>query len=249
LISNRSVFGYPATIGFATLGLAYLLLFLPQEVSQTSNIVQARKIALELDADAAVVPPDWKLVRFSSDRRSDLFRWDNWGQYSRTYELEDNDGIRYQVSCDFMFGPHWHDLRVCYRGTGWQIQNEQVLELAKLPIGPQESLEVESSLTAPDVVEQFTIRRVPDVRDGLVIYGAFRANGSWFNRPRGRGLWQDLVAHIVQGRDRAAQADCFQVQVTTFYEGAISSVQKQRAEWLMHHGVNYFRKQLTESKP
>lgn len=245
-LSPQSVFGYPATIGFATLGLAYLVFFLPQEVSQTSNIIRAMKNALELDESAPIVPPDWELVSFSSDRRSDLFRWDNWGQYSRTYELKDKDGFSYQLSCDFMFGPHWHDLRVCYRGTGWKIHDEQILEFAKLPLGPQESVTVESSLTSPDVVEQFTIRRVPDVRDGLITYGAFRANGKWFNRPRGRGLWQDFVAHVVQGRDRADQADYFQIQVTTFYEGTISPIQKQRSEWLLHHGVDWFRDQLTK---
>lgn len=246
-LSPWSVFGYPATIGFATLGLAYLVFFLPQEVSQTSNIRRALGNALDLDKSAPIVPTDWELVSFSSDRRADLFRWDNWGQYSRTYELKDQDGFVYLLSCDFMFGPHWHDLRVCYRGTGWKIHDEQVLEFDKLPLGPQESVDMESSLTSPPVVEQFVIRRVPDVRDGLITYGAFRANGIWFNRPRGRGLWQDFVAHVVQGRDRADQADYFQVQVTTFYEGTINPVQKQRSEWLLHHGASWFRDRLTKS--
>ncbi len=246
-LSPRSVFGYPATIGFAALGLAYFAFFLPQEESQTTNVRRAMKNALDLDATAPIVPADWELVSFSSDRRSDLFRWDNWGQYSRTYELKDKDGFIYLLSCDFMFGPHWHDLRVCYRGTGWKIHDERVLEFDKLPLGPQESVVVESSLSSPPVVEQFTIRRVPDVRDGLITYGAFRANGLWFNRPRGRGLWQDFVAHVVQGRDRADQADYFQIQVTTFYEGTISPMQKERSEWLLHHGVNWFREHLAKS--
>jgi exosortase len=243
-VAPHSVFGYPATVGFAALGLTYLVFFLPQEVSQSANIQKAMRNALALNETAAIVPEDWELVSFSSDRRSDLFRWDNWGQYSRTFELKDQDGFKYQLSCDFMFGPHWHDLRVCYRGTGWKIENEQVLLFDQLAVGPQNSVIVESSLSSPPVVEQFTIRRVPDVRDGLITYGAFRANGTWFNRPRGRGLWQDFVAHVVQGRDRADQADYFQVQVTTFYEGTINPVQKQRSEWLLNHGIDWFRDQL-----
>ena len=243
-VAPRSVFGYPATVGFAALGLTYLVFFLPQEVSQSANIQKAMRNALALNENAAISPDGWELVSFSSDRRSDLFRWDNWGQYSRTFELKDQDGFTYQLSCDFMFGPHWHDLRVCYRGTGWKIENEQVLLFDQLAVGPQNSVIVESSLSSPPVVEQFTIRRVPDVRDGLITYGAFRANGTWFNRPRGRGLWQDFVAHVVQGRDRADQADYFQVQVTTFYEGTINPVQKQRSEWLLNHGIHWFRDQL-----
>lgn len=246
-IAPRSVFGYPATLSFAALGLAYLVLFLPQENSQLSNIRAAMKTAMELNESTPIVPSGWKLVKFSNGRRSDLFRWDNWGEYSRSYELRDQDGFTYHLSCDFMFGPNWHDLRVCYRGGGWEIYDERVLDFAKLAEGLQRPVVVESSLTSPPVVEQFSIRRVPDVKDGLITFGAFRANGSWFNRPRGRGLWQDFVAHVVQGRDRAEQADCFQIQVTTYFEGKINPVQKERSEWLLHHGVDWLREHLTKS--
>ncbi|MBL8890650.1 MAG: exosortase U [Planctomycetaceae bacterium] len=245
-LAPQSVFGYPATFSFAALGLVYLGFFLPQEVSQTSNIQRALRIALDLNESTPIAPEGWELVRFSNDRRSDLFRWDNWGEYSRTYELRDPDGFIYQLSCDFMFGPHWHDLRSCYRGTGWQIYDERVLDFVKLSQGLQEPVDVESSLTSPPVVEQFSIRRVPDVRDGLITYGAFRANGAWFNRPRGRGLWQDFVAHVVQGRDRAEQADYFQIQVTTFFEDEINPRQKERSEWLLHHGTDWLRNHLTK---
>jgi hypothetical protein len=243
--AQRASLGFPTAGAFAALGLAYLVFFLPSEVSQKGNIRRALLTALELNEASPLVPDgDWELLSFSQDRR-EIFRWDNWGQYSRTYNLRDADGFTYQLSCDFMFGPHWHDLRVCYRGAGWRIVDEKVLEYEKLADGPQSPVEVESSLTAPPVVEQFTIQRVPDVMDGLITYGAFRANGQWFNRPRGRGLWQDLVAHIVQGRDRAEQADYFQIQVTTYFEGEINPVQKQRAEWLLHHGTEWFRNYLT----
>jgi exosortase len=244
MMAQTSVFGYPMTLALGTLGLSYLVFFLPSEQSQQANINQALKRALDLDQDAPISPgEDWEVLNFSSDRR-EIFRWDNWGQYSRTYNLRDQDGYTYQLSCDFMFGPHWHDLRACYRGSGWKIDKELVLYLDKLPLGPQAPVTVESSLTSEPVVEQFTIRRVPDVLDGLITYGAFRANGKWFNRPRGQGLWQDFVAHVVQGRDRAEQADYFQVQVTTYYEGQIPPVQKQRAEWLLHHGIQWFQDYL-----
>lgn len=247
MLAPRSVFGYPATGAFAALGLAYLAFFLPAEVSQDANIRRALRQALDMNAETPIVPDSgWKLVRFSSDRREELFRWDNWGQYSRTYELQDADGFTYLLSCDFMFGPHWHDLRVCYRGTGWTINDEKVLDFEKMQAGPQEPVIVESSLSSPPVVEQFTIKRVPDIKDGLITYGAFRANGRWFNRPRGRGLWQDFIAHIVQGRDRAEQADYFQVQVTVFYEGEIDPRQKRNAEWLLHHGATWLRNHLAQ---
>jgi exosortase/archaeosortase family protein len=236
-----STFGIPVTTGFAALGLVYLSVFGVQETKYQGVVDRALDRALELSGTFVVDNQmGLEFKEFSSDRR-EIFRWDDWGQHSRTYSYADAEGAVYQVSCDFMFGPHWHDLRICYRGAGWKIRNESILRLGDLASSDREPLEVISSLTAPPLVEQFFIEREGEQQKGMITYGAFRASGEWFNRPRGAGLYNDMWAHIVQGRDRAEQADYFQVQVTTFFEGELSAEQKARAERLLKIAVERFK--------
>ena len=48
-------------------------------------------------------------------------RDDLMGAYSRSYEYQDEQGTNYMVSCDFPYEGGWHELTVCYRGVGWEL--------------------------------------------------------------------------------------------------------------------------------
>jgi exosortase len=238
-----STFGLPAACCFGLLGF-FLSQFRVEEFAmQTAvheSITKALAMSEELDPGKEL---GLKLVKFS-DARRELFRWDLWGQYSRTWFYEDESGIEYTLSCDFLFGPHWHDLRVCYRGTGWKVDSEDIVRFEDLGKFPREPLHVESSLIDTRLVEQFGIVKQNEPTRGWIAYGAFRATGEWFNRPRGSGLIGDFWAHLVQGRDRAEQADYYQVQVSTNYEGELSPAQQQLAERLLKVGTNRFYDEL-----
>ena len=69
--------------------------------------------------DSLVLPDDlngWALTEFTTEQRS---RSSIFGEHSRiwTYRAPVGD---VRISFDYPFGS-WHDLRVCYEGTGWSI--------------------------------------------------------------------------------------------------------------------------------
>ncbi len=57
------------------------------------SVAKALAMPQELDPGSDL---GLKLVEFSDECR-DLFRWDLWGQYSRTWTYEDENGIKLRI--------------------------------------------------------------------------------------------------------------------------------------------------------
>jgi exosortase len=92
------------------------------------------------------------------------------------------------VSLDYPF-PHWHDLTWCYRGTGWQIDRQEVLESADVPGG---FVAVQMSK--------------PGFRHGYLLFCEFDRQGRPF-RARPGGAEEPLFRHeatLARVRDRLA---------------------------------------------
>jgi len=245
LFANGSVFGLPSMSVIALAGLFLGFTYISFENKSVVQVDAALVRALEIQEDLVFAPEDFSQTSFSNDRR-ELFRWDRWGQYSRTFGFKDDLGFDYVVSCDFMFGPHWHDLRKCYRGTGWKIDQESIAFVTDL--GQEEGLagrEIKDSLIPQWTVERFHVQRDDSQQQGYVAFAAFRADGDVFNRPRGDGILANFWAHLVQGRDRAEQADYFQIQVSTFGNSSIDPDQRLRAERLLLAALNRFKAEIT----
>lgn len=241
LFAMHSVLGPPAMTIACVIGVGMAVTFISFENKNAQRIESAMTQAMKINEGYSIPATELQQVGFSNERRN-LFRWDRWGQHSRTFQFSAADNTQYTVSCDFMFGPHWHDLRKCYRGTGWKIYQQSVVYESDL--GDSEKLagrEISDSLIPEWTVERFHIKRSDSNQKGYVAYAAFRADGEPFNRPRGDGVFSNFWAHLVQGRDRAEQADYFQVQVSTISAAELSDEQKLEAERLLAAALKQFR--------
>ena len=71
------------------------------------------------------------------------------GAHSRIYKYRSEDGTTYTISLDFPFIQNWHELTICYRGSGWDL-----VERRPRPYIDQQTAEswgyVEADFTKPD---------------------------------------------------------------------------------------------------
>lgn len=214
-LPSRMVLGVVPLLLFATLAAAQLavpLLFreAPRGVSHSSD----RALALT----AEVLPTSFdNLTRlgFSQEEREvdDIF-----GHHSRIYEYQNSNGVGLRVSCDFPFGPDWHDLTVCYRGIGWELRSLDVIPDSTNPQDPWNYVEA-----------HFT---KPDGSVGLLVYSVFDEDGVPRNPPTNSffsDIWRSL-----EKKHRNSQTDkLFQIQVWTVGAGAIEDAQRDSARKLL----------------
>ncbi len=191
--------------------------------------------AISLDESFAVVRnAALTQVNFEAASRG---QFDAWGENSRSYFFDDATGKRYQLSCDFLFGPFWHDLQVCYRGNGWQIKQNGVREITTSASDLQDD---------PDwKVQEIELERQEGAETGYVLCAAFRANGNSFNPPFGASWLYDFVTHAIQGRDRSHQANYYQVQVAVFGTPVVTEENREMARVLLAEARERLRLAIT----
>ncbi len=108
---------------FLFLGIIQLI-WLPS--SETAEAAQALEQALALDDQS--LPQrmgPWIRESFETVERESS---SDFGKYSRTYRYrhELNEGVVATVSLDFPYLGGWHDLCMCYRNSGWTIEDRAV---------------------------------------------------------------------------------------------------------------------------
>jgi exosortase len=235
--------GWPVLGLLAVLGLAQMFLVAPSEAKLQAAIKAAkdRAIALKEEFDP-LRDQGLKMIKFQTDERK---KFDAWGEFSRSYEYEDADGNRYWVSVDFPFGPHWHDLRDCYKGAGWRITEEKFFVMdVQLDASASPRMGT-GSLTDGWEADEFLTVRENEPETSLILHSAFYADGKIFNRPRGGSLYYDFITHVAKGRDRQEQADYFQVQVVARSKQRVNEVQAATARKLIGLVSEKFRQALT----
>ncbi len=111
------------SIPFLMLGIVQLI-WLPS--SETTEASQAIQQALALDDQSLPkhIGP-WIRESFDAIERE---VYSDFGKYSRTYYYrhQQKEGVTATVSLDFPYLGGWHDLCVCYRNSGWTIQDRLV---------------------------------------------------------------------------------------------------------------------------
>lgn len=246
MLRPASPVGWPVLGMLALAGLAQITVVAPSEARLQSAIRSAKTRAIELNKDFdPLAGQALKLVEFRTDERK---KFDAWGEFSRSYEYEDADGNRYWISVDFPFGPHWHDLRDCYYGGGWKLQDETFFVMdVKLDDTAAPRVGT-GSITDGWEADEFLTTRKSQPETSLVLHSAFYADGKIFNRPRAGNLFYDFVTHVAKGRDRQEQADYFQVQVVARSPQMISESQRTTARKLIGIVSEKFRQHLTLNK-
>jgi exosortase len=179
--------------------------------------VQA-SIERALACDANSLPQrmgETERVEFAAHERP---RDDLMGAYSRSYVYRDPRGRTYMISCDFPYEGGWHELTVCYRGVGWELDKRTVVQDLEAKPGPPWQ-RMEASFAKPAGLRAF------------LAVCAFDEAGHPIDLPT-MSLVDDAWKALTQRREVNHQI-AFQVQVWTTAGEPISEHQRQIARELL----------------
>ena len=244
VLATGSPVGWPVLLILSMAGLAQISVVAPSEAKLQSAIrsAMARAVAIDRDFDP-VGELELTKINFQTDERD---KFDAWGEYSRSFYYQDNDQTTYWVSIDFPFGPHWHDLRDCYKGAGWKIEEETWFKM-EIELDSTSAPRLGTSwLESGWEADQFLTTKPNVAETQLVVHSAFYADGKIFNRPRAGSLFYDFVTHVAKGRDRQEQADYFQIQVVVSHNKMVTPEQEKKARDLITIVSQRFRESVAE---
>lgn len=116
-------------VPFLLLG-ALQLVWLPSPNSDQATLAIEQALALDEQSMPLKIGP-WTRESFEAVEREAK---SDFGKYSRSYRYRHNQkkDVVATVSLDFPYLGGWHDLCMCYRNSGWTINNRSI-ELCSLP--------------------------------------------------------------------------------------------------------------------
>jgi exosortase len=224
-LGKRFAFGIVGICLFALLGSGQLLVNAMYNPTFAKSDRSIRK-GLTLEADDLNVTIDGvRKIGFKPQERDASSAF---GNYSRIYEYKDTADNLYLVSCDFPFGPTWHDLTICYLGVGWSLTDVSNI---RPPIAPGD--------TAWEYVEANFDR--PDGTTALVEYSVFDETGRTLHPPS-RTIFGDIWHTLKKEYQERQTEKQFQIQVFTTANGGISDQQRATAGQLLLAARQQFRK-------
>ncbi len=138
------------------------MVFLPSRSAAESKVVMADMDPASVIDQHSVTPsnPDWQVVDFERKSRSSRSVW---GENSLVWTLRNGEGLQMTMSIDYFFRK-WHELTVCYRSSGWQLDGRAVMSAEPAPLGEWQTV-------------QATCHRPASHERGLVLFDLFRASG------------------------------------------------------------------------
>lgn len=223
----------PRTSTAFTWSLPFILLGLVQLVwipsVDTAEAAQAIEQALALDEEAlpARIGP-WVRESFETVERESRSEY---GRYSSTYRYRhaNEDGVMATVSLDFPYQGGWHDLCMCYRNSGWNIEDRVVQAKQDNEIGPW----------------KFVTGNLKDTSEGKahISFAGFDASGETAEPPSDAVLfrpWFRLRRRLLL----KIAPQLFQVQVFAHMSSANDQELKQELEQLLMESRMRFREQV-----
>jgi hypothetical protein len=221
------------------LGIAPLLAFGTLVAAQLSlpylfpqgSIASAQSLERALAIQADVLPSNLAGLQRTGFAEQERTSDDVFGHHSRVYSYRDQQGNSYAVSCDFPFGPEWHDLTVCYRGVGWEIRE---LAVSTAPSGGD----------APwNYVESAFVK--PDGSAAWLVYSVFDEFGERVNPPT-RSFVSEIWRSLERKHRYAQRTRLFQVQVWTTAPGTVRPAQREAAQKLLAEARERIRNSVTQ---
>jgi exosortase/archaeosortase family protein len=210
---SRFALGVIPLLAFGTLAAAQFTV--PTMIGLASKPLPPHRFEQAMALDEPAMPANigpLQRVGFEAQKRD---RDDILGEYSRMYRYQDADGAQYVISCDFPFGPEWHDLRICYDGAGWKI-GRTMLAWAPGVAGYDKWGYVQVQMDKPDGVA------------GLLTYSVFDERGSCLEPPHG-SLVGDIWRSVQKQYNEKQPARFFQIQVFTTAPRAVGEKQAAKA--------------------
>lgn len=201
---RRATAVWGAIVGFGMLAAAQWV-WLPSTDTSAAEVAIERALAIgENDMPEEIGP--WQRLSFEAIERE---VYSDFGRYSRTYRYRNADtGAEVDVSLDFPYRGGWHDLCMCYRNTGWTIDERVVAKPASDGEAATEWPLVDGTMTSPTrgeariVFAGFDVNGAPaDPPSDLVLFRP------WFKLRRemlmnlAPQLFQVQVFQVRAGRD------------------------------------------------
>jgi exosortase len=227
---SRFALGLIPLLAFGTLAAAQFTV--PHLMGLAYEPPPAHRLDRALALDEAILPATVGKLRRLEFERQERHRDDISGQYSRIYHYRDDEDHEYVVSCDFPFGPDWHDLRVCYNGTGWAVGQTTIHAV-------RATGEPEWSYVNVDFAK-------PEGSSGLLTYCAFDERGTYLVPPSD-ALADNIFRSFQRGYRSQEPARIFQIQVWTTAPGKVGEKQATNALELLLAARAYLYQSIIQS--
>jgi exosortase len=237
---------------FVPVALAYgvLMVFQAGDYGIGESIPESKLISSYNAFSASTMPDEllgWKKstgsTAFAVRDSKEIF--DNYGEHSRTWRYQNQRGnLAATVSFDYPF-PFWHDLRMCYQSTGWQIMaNDEFNHTLSDNTG--------------EVSCMWAHMTRPVERNAYLWFGEFDLNGRYVESkmPGGtnyrfarrfdsiKSRWDRLTGKQVDPETRAF--NILQVQVLTETVGTINANEKKELQQFFTASLETMRRKCLE---
>jgi exosortase len=202
-------------VGFGLLAAAQWV-WLPSTDTSAAQVAIERALAIgEYDMPEEIGP--WQRLSFEAIERE---VYSDFGRYSRTYRYRNVDtGAEVDVSLDFPYRGGWHDLCMCYRNTGWTIDERIIAK-------PPSDAPSDNTGTGEDWPFVDGTMTSPTRGEARVVFAGFDVNGApadppsdlvlfrpWFKLRRemlmnlAPQLFQVQVFQVRAGREEAGSGE------------------------------------------
>lgn len=218
--------GLAPTLAFAGLGASQFLL--PTEALLGGSMISPERFATDLQQDllpAALDDLTLISTEYESRTATSVF-----GQHSVVYEYADQHGLRYLVSCDFLFTGGWHELATCYTGIGWRVDAREVFSST-----PDSGIE-------PYEYAQMDLTK-PDGRLALVTYTACTVDGGHI-RPTRFNLADRLLNAFRRRSKSSGIRQSFQAQVLVEQSTGLNEANRETSRRLLEVAEKRFVKSV-----
>ena len=140
------------------------------------------------------------------------------GEYSKVYQYADPEsGLKYFVSIDFPFSGGWHELCVCYKNTGWNLQKRN----ARFPSFAED-------VEWPIVTGAFKRNH----EFGYVAFSNFNADGDSLSPPNDLIFWRPW-RRLRRRMLKTVSSRVFQVQVWVSNDQPLTEQNEEMADNLL----------------
>jgi hypothetical protein len=157
-----------------------------------------------------------ELVDFQEIKRK---RDDILGEESRIWAFRTKQGNDLYVSVDFPFGPEWHELSVCYRGTGWEVSD----------------YDVRATKTGPELWESNGFTISSNEKQNRVFFTGFGADGKPITR-------NTFLFNFGINRTLGDVGYYYQVQILTNASG--EQLPREKADAVLEEAAKFIRDTL-----
>lgn len=225
-------------VGFLLLGATQVWLRpenLLEQVTLTADERTAPRVERALQLDGSILPTEVAGASLQQERLEERDTKHFFGQYSKVFEYGGEAAPPALVSCDFAFPGGWHELTVCYKAVGWELQRRAVFDSQDEAGQPWRLVEAEF--------------KKPNGQYGAIFFCEFGMGGEPLEPPA-QSL-KEGIANALRRRQstKADLGDVFQVQVMLSSPVEFSEARLAEGRAALEQVRERFRSAIVDDSP